>query len=208
MDYLPLVGTAILIHLLAMLSPGPNFIMAVRNSLTYSRKTGIFTAVGFGLGLIVHVFYCIAGLGIIIAKSILLFNVIKFLGAAYLIYLGVQSLRFKKDFVELNEQKHQQDIPALKAIRIGFLTNVLNPKSTLFFLSLFTFVIGPEVPLNIQLVISGVMVMNVMIWFSLVAVFFSQKRIQRVFFKFQKVFSRIFGGLLVAIGLKIIFTDT
>jgi len=207
MEYIPLIGTAIVIHLLAMLSPGPNFIMAVRNSLTYSRKTGVFTAVGFGLGLIVHVFYCIAGLGIVIAKSILLFNIIKFLGATYLIYLGIQSLCFKKSFVALNDQKHQHDISPLKAIRIGFLTNVLNPKSTLFFLSLFTFVIGPEVPLNIQLLICGIMVLNVMIWFSLVAVFFSQKRIQRVFFKFQKVFSRIFGGILVAIGLKIIFAD-
>jgi RhtB (resistance to homoserine/threonine) family protein len=208
MEYLTLIGSVVLIHLLAMISPGPNFIMAIRNSLTYSRKTGMYTAVGFGLAIFIHIFYCIAGLGIIISKSIIAFNFIKFLGAAYLIYLGIKSLRFKNAYIEVKEQQHKSDISALRAIKIGFLTNILNPKSTLFFLSLFTFVIGPEVPFKIQGLISLIMVINAMLWFSLVAIFFTQKRIQRIFHKFQKVFSQVFGGLLVAIGLKIIFSES
>ena len=72
METLALIGTITIIHLLAVISPGPDFIMACRNSLIYSRKTGIWTAVGFGFGIMVHIFYSLAGLALIISKSILL----------------------------------------------------------------------------------------------------------------------------------------
>ena len=71
MEYLALIGTVTLIHLLAVISPGPDFIVAVKNSLSYSRKTGIWTAVGFALGISVHILYCVAGLALIISQSIL-----------------------------------------------------------------------------------------------------------------------------------------
>ncbi len=151
MEYLNLIGTVTLIHILAVISPGPDFVVAIRNSLTYSRKTGVWTAVGFGLGIIIHVFYCIAGLGLIISKSIIVFNVIKYLGAAYLIYIGIKSIMAKTSHLNVKNATHKNDITVLEAIKIGFLTNVLNPKATLFFLSLFTLVINPDTPLNIQL---------------------------------------------------------
>jgi len=206
MEYLALIGSVVLIHLMAVMSPGPDFFMALRNSLTYSRKTGIYTAIGFGLGIGVHVVYCVFGLALIISKSIVVFNVIKFLGAAYLIYIGVMSIVSKNNKIEVKDQDHKTDISALKAVRIGFLTNVLNPKATLFFLSLFTFVIGPETPSHIMVLLGVIMMVNTAIWFSLVAVFFTQKRIQQFYNQFQRVFNRIFGVTLIAIGLKIIFS--
>lgn len=206
MEYLTLIGSVVLIHLMAVMSPGPDFFMALRNSLTYSRKTGIYTAVGFGLGIGVHVVYCVFGLALIISKSIVVFNVIKFLGAGYLIYIGVMSIVAKNNPLEVKEQVHKKDISALKAVRIGFLTNVLNPKATLFFLSLFTFVIGPDTPHHIMVLLGIIMMVNTAIWFSLVAIFFTQKRIQHFYSQFQRIFNRIFGGVLIAIGLKIIFS--
>jgi len=208
LEYLTLIGTVTLIHLLAVISPGPDFVVAIRNSLTYSRKTGVWTAVGFGLGITIHVFYCIAGLGIIISKSIIIFNVIKYLGAAYLIYIGIKSFIAKSSHIDIQNNIHKNDISILSAIKMGFLTNVLNPKATLFFLSLFTLVINPETPLNIQVLLGVVMVVNTTLWFSLVAIFFTQKKIQNLFYKFQKVFNRVFGGLLIALGLKIVFTSS
>ncbi|MEK7085471.1 MAG: LysE family transporter, partial [Patescibacteria group bacterium] len=74
MNNLTLIGTVAIIHLLAAVSPGPDFIMCVKNSLTYSRKTGIWTAVGFSIGMAVHIFYSLAGVALIISKSIILFN--------------------------------------------------------------------------------------------------------------------------------------
>ncbi len=207
MEYLALISTVTIIHLLAVISPGPDFIMACRNSLSYSRKTGIWTAVGFGFGIAVHIFYSLAGLALVISKSILLFNAIKFLGAAYLVYIGLKSVLSKSSKIELGEQHKKEDITHFAAIRIGFLTNVLNPKATLFFLSLFTLVISPTTPLPIMGIMSAIMIINTMLWFSLVAVFLTQKRIRSIFEKFQGVFNKTLGGLLIALGIKVALTQ-
>lgn len=206
MEYLPLFGSVLLIHLMAVMSPGPDFIMALRNSLTYSRKTGIYTAIGFGIGIGIHVLYCVFGLALIIQSSPLVFNVIKFLGVAYLVYIGVLSIVSKTSNIEVGKQEYLTDISALKAIQMGFLTNVLNPKATLFFLSLFTFVIGPSVPTSIALLLGLLMMINTAIWFSLVALFFTQTKIRVLFDRYQKLFNVVFGILLIAIAIKILFT--
>jgi threonine/homoserine/homoserine lactone efflux protein len=96
MNYLPLFGSVLIIHLMAVMSPGPDFIMALRNSLTYSRKTGIYTAIGFGFGIGVHVLYCVFGLALIISTSTIAFNIIKYLGVAYLGYIWCNVNCFKK----------------------------------------------------------------------------------------------------------------
>ncbi|MDO8512753.1 MAG: LysE family transporter [bacterium] len=181
--------------------------MAVRNSLVYSKKTGLWTAVGFGLGIAVHIFYCLAGLAVVISQSILIFNTIKLLGAGYLIYIGLKSFYAKSSKLDVGEYKPRKDISALSAIKTGFLTNVLNPKATLFFLSLFTFVISPTTPFMIMLIIGGIMIINTILWFSLVAVLLSHKRIRTVFERFQNVFNKTFGGLLLILGIKIAMTE-
>lgn len=207
MQYLTLIGTVTIIHLLAAISPGPDFIMCVRNSLIYSRKTGIWTAVGFGLGIAVHIFYCLAGLALIISKSILLFNSIKFLGAGYLIYIGVKSLLSKSSAIEVGDNQKIADISALSAVKIGFLTNVLNPKATLLFLSLFTLVISPQTPFLIMLIMGFIMVVNTVLWFSFVAILLTQKRIRSIFERFQGVFNKTLGGLLIALGVKVALSE-
>jgi len=203
MEYLALIGTVTLIHVLAVMSPGPDFIMAVRNSLTYSRRTGIWTAVGIGMGIMVHIFYSVAGLALIISKSILLFNAIKFLGAGYLIYIGIKSFRSKSSHIDVGRNEKKTDISALRAIRIGFLTNVLNPKATIFFLSLFTLVLAPDTPGSILAVLSVIMVTSTMCWFSLVAIMLTHRKIRGVYERFQGVFSKTFGALLVGLGVKV-----
>ncbi len=207
MEHLSLIGTVTLIHLMAVVSPGPDFVMALKNSLTYSRKTGIWTALGFGLGIGVHVFYCIAGLALLISQSEFLFQIIKYAGAGYLIYIGVMSFISKSSNVEVKAKHQEIDISPLKAVKMGFLTNVLNPKATVFFLSLFTLVISPNTPNSVLGILSSIMIINTFLWFSLVAIFFTQKRIVVLFNKFQKVFNRVFGGLLIALGIKIAFSS-
>lgn len=206
MEHLAIVGTIALVHILACASPGPDFVIIVRNSLVYSRKTGIWTAVGIGLGITVHLLYCTLGLAFIISKSIIAFNIIKLLGAGYLIYLGVKSILSKSSHIVINNNKEKKAIPPLVALRIGFLTNVLNPKATLFFLSLFTVIIKPDLPSHILIFASTIMVINTILWFCLVSIFFSQKRVQSVFERFQNAFTKVFGGLLVALGIKLALT--
>ncbi len=206
MQYLVLIGTVTLVHFLALISPGPDFIMTVRNSLSYSRKIGFWTSFGLCLGISVHIFYSIAGLALIISKSIIIFNFIKFLGAGYLIFIGVKSF-FSKSSKIREIEKIKNDISKFKALKMGFFTNVLNPKVTLFFLSIFTFVISPDTPWFVILILGVIMVVNTFLWFSFVATIFTHDKIRKGFEKFQGIFNKIFGGLLVAIGLKVALTD-
>ncbi|MDO8638978.1 MAG: LysE family transporter [Candidatus Daviesbacteria bacterium] len=203
MEYLPIILTVTLVNLLAAISPGPDFLMVTRNSLIYSRKTGMYTAVGLGFGILVHVTYSLAGIGLLIAKSILLFNVIKLLGAAYLIYIGYKSLTSKSPHLNLKNQEHKADISAMTAIKIGFITNVTNPKATLFFLSLFTLVIIPSTPLSVKLFMGVEMAIVVSIWFILVAYLISHHLVRNKLEKVQHSAEKFIGVVLIVLGIKV-----
>jgi RhtB (resistance to homoserine/threonine) family protein len=206
MEYLPLIGTVFLLNLLAAVSPGPDFVMTVRNSLCYSRQSGIYTSIGISMGLLVHLFYCAAGIGYIISTSIVLFNVIKVLGAAYLVYMGVSSFLSKKSKMDLSGVATGPGLSRFQSFKMGFLTNVLNPKATLFFLSLFTFVIGNSTPLYIVLTISLIIVLTALVWFIVVSLFFTHKKVQRAFLRYEVMINRFFGGFLVLLGIKVAMT--
>lgn len=195
------------IHWLAVMSPGPDFAMVMRNSLVYSRRTGILAAVGLGLGILLHITYSLLGIGLLISKSILLFNTIKLLGAAYLIYIGVKSLLSKKDVHPLEGdepiQAHNNDLTTFEAIRLGFLTNALNPKATLFFLALFTQVINPHTPLGIKMLYGSEMSLATVTWFAIVATVLTHRRVNQAFARIKHYLEKAFGAILIALGLKV-----
>lgn len=206
MSYLPELLTVAAIHLLAVMSPGPDFALISRNSLIHSRRTGIFTSIGLGLGILVHVTYSLIGIGLIIAKSIIIFTTIKLVGAAYLIFIGYKSLRTKKKIETENTietSSNKKEITPGQAIRTGFLTNVLNPKATLFFLSLFTQVIHPTTPHSIQTLYGIEMSLMTCLWFSTVAIVLSHEKIKQKFAAVQHYVERGFGILLIALGIKV-----
>jgi RhtB (resistance to homoserine/threonine) family protein len=196
------------ISLVAMMSPGPDFVLAVRNSLVYSRRTGIFTAFGFALGVCVHVTYCIIGIAAVISQSIMLFNLIKYIGAGYLVYVGWHALRSHGFSAPVHDDEtvKVRDISALKAVGMGFMTNVLNPKATMFFLALFTQVIDPHTPLAVQILYGGTAVILNACWFSLVAIVLTHKPIKAKFLSYAKWIDRVCGGLMIALGLKLALT--
>jgi len=206
MEYLPLIGTVSLLNLLAVISPGPDFVITVRNSLCYSRRAGIFTSLGISTALCIHLFYCAAGIGYIISTSFVLFSILKVLGAGYLIYLGVSSFMAKGSRIDLAEERTGTDLTRLKAFRMGFLTNVLNPKATMFLLSLFTLVIGNFTPVYIILTISAIIILTAFVWFTIVSIFLAQQNVRRVFLKYERAINRTLGGFLVFLGVKIILT--
>lgn len=208
MEYIPVILTVAFVHLLAVISPGPDFIMITRNSLIYSRRTGFYTAVGLGLGILVHVTYSLVGIGLLIAKSIILFNMIKFLGAAYLIYIGYKSLTSRSSNMHIQNQGHRAEISRLAAVKIGFITNVTNPKATLFFLSLFTLVINPDTPLLVKLFMGAEMSIVTVLWFMLVAFLISHHLIKDRLNKVQNYAERFIGAVLIALGIKVAFSTS
>lgn len=200
------------VHWLAVMSPGPDFAMVIRNSLIYSRRTGILAAVGLACGILLHVIYSLLGIGLIISQSIVLFNTIKLLGAAYLIYIGIKSLMAKKESrreiaEELNEEfgttPAKRDLTTFQAIKTGFLTNALNPKATLFFLALFTQVINPNTAIGIKMIYGLEMCIATFVWFSFVAVILTHRRVSSTFAGIKHHIERVFGVVLIALGIKV-----
>ena len=203
--YLAQFITIAIVFFLAVVSPGPDFAVVTKNSLLYSRKVGVYTAIGVALGIMVHVTYSMLGVALIISKSILLFNIIKYIGAGYLIYLGYQALKSKPSTVskiETSEIK-KKELGIFQAIQNGFLTNALNPKATLFFLALFTQVISPATPKVIELLYGVEMTLICGIWFSIVAVLFSNSIMKAKISKVKHHIERVTGVVLIALGIKV-----
>lgn len=201
-------ATVAIAHLLAVMSPGPDFVVVSKNSLSHSRQIGTYTALGVALGISVHIFYSLLGIGFIIAKSILLFNIIKTLGALYLLYLGYKMIRSKpyedKAQEKILTEEPKKDLTPMAAVKNGFLVNVLNPKATLFFLALFTQVISITTPVFIKLIYGAEMMTMTFVWFSIVSYIFSHSILRSKIFRFQHIVDRITGVVLIAIGLKVI----
>lgn len=192
--------TVATITVLAVISPGADFAMVTRNSMILSRRAGVLTAVGIALGVWVHVAYSMAGIGLLISQSILLFNGIKFIGAAYLVYLGITLLRAKKSAAS-PAPKAATPLSDRAALRIGFLTNALNPKTTLFVVALFTQVIGPQTSLATQFGYGVFISLAHLAWFALVAYAFSSRAAQRFIASFRHLVERGIGAVLVTLGL-------
>lgn len=201
MENVLLLFSILTIHLLAVISPGPDFIVVVKNALSYGRRAGILTALGISLSLIIHISYSFFWLAVVISQSIVVFNTIKILWALYLIYIGYRSWKARKSSLEINkEDKH---LSGFQSLKIWFLTNLLNPKATLYFLSLFTFVIKPDTSYLFLIVLSLGMMLIAFTWFSLVSVFLTQQKMQKVYMRFEQIFNKVFWGILIALGLKV-----
>lgn len=199
--------TVFIITVFAAISPGPDFAMVVRNSVVSGKQAGVMTAVGIGLGLWVHVFYSIIGIGAIVSQSIILFNILKLVCAAYLIYLGVRMVMDagkRKLSLETTDSSYSS---SKNHLLTGFLTNALNPKATIFIVSLFTQVVDPHTSLTMQLTYGAVISAFHIIWFALLARFFSADILRAKISGFRHWLDRVFGGVLTALGLTIVGTS-
>lgn len=207
-QYLPEFLTVVVIHLLAAMSPGPDFIMISRNSISCSRRAGVYSALGLGLGILVHVTYSLVGIGFIISRSILFFSIIKYIGAAYLVYIGWRSLRARPYAAAQESGGARRELGRFAAVRMGFLTNVLNPKATLFFFALFTQVVRLETPKAIQALYGLEMSIMTFLWFGFVALALSHPAIKGRFVSVGHRLEQAFGVILIAFGVKVALSSS
>ena len=207
--YLSQFITVAAVHLLAVASPGPDFAVVVRQSITHGRNTALWTSLGIGTGILIHVSYSLLGLGLFISRSLVVFSVMKTLCALYLIYLGVSAVRtrpMQKNDIEAADKSSDRRPGAGQAFRTGFFTNGLNPKATLFFLSLFTVIIDPATPLVIQAGYGIYMALATALWFSCLSFFFGHDSVRRVFYRIGHWFDRLTGVVLIGLGLQFAFS--
>jgi RhtB (resistance to homoserine/threonine) family protein len=196
--------TVISLTVVVAIVPGPDFAVVLRNALIGGRLAGIMTALGIALALGVHVAYALAGIGLIVSQSIFLFNALKLIGAAYLIFLGVTMYRTASK--DMPAEGALAGMPPLKALRWGFFTNVTNPKATMFALSVFLQVTSPATPLWTQIGYGVIMASGVFLWFVLVTFFFTLPAVRLQFTRAKLWLERSFGVLLTLFGIGIAVT--
>jgi RhtB (resistance to homoserine/threonine) family protein len=196
------------IHLLSAASPGPDFVLVSQQTLSNGKKAGLLCSIGIALGLSIHILYSIFGLAVIIANSTSALWVIKLLGGSYLIYLGIKGLRSRGNSHLATPQQSIAPHSSLKTIGLGFLCNALNPKTSIYFVSLFTIVISADTS-AIHLAIYGIWMMVIQLgWFSFLAVLLSSPKVTGKLQSMGYIIDRIAGGAMVLLGLKVLATRT
>ena len=192
-------------HLLGVMSPGPDFFLIVKQSLCQGRKISLLTSMGIGTGVIVHVFFCIFGLGIIISKSDIIFNLIIIAGALYIIYMGIQSVLISVSLIPIDYNVNEK-YNSYTAFGKGFLTNILNPKATLFFLSIYTIIINNNPSTYVQLAYGLWMAIATAAWFCFLSIVLTNHKITKKIELFGPKIQKIMGIVLLIIGFKILIT--
>lgn len=191
----------------AIVSPGPNFILVTNTALGESRRAGLFTALGVATGSGLFALAGLVGL-LVLVNSLPHFALIsRFVGGAYLTWVGFDMLRKCRSSVNLKSvvAAESQRAP-MTSYRTGLLTNLTNPKAWAFYLSLFALVMTPGFPLWGKVVLNIAMFLISLFWYAFVAVLISSRTFQPLFLNFRPLIQGILGGLLMLVGGKLLLS--
>lgn len=201
-DPLLLFVTIATAHLLGVMSPGPDFAMVTRQTLAHGRNAGLWTAWGIAAGIIFHVSYGLFGLGWLIERLPWLLELLRYGGAGFLFYMGWGALHAQP----MNESASAADrTPAAReSFRIGLLTNLLNPKATMFFIALFAAVITGSTPLSLRFALGLWIVLSTGAWFSFVAFTLGQPRVREKLRRIAHWIDRVMGAILITLAVGMV----
>ncbi|ALB61617.1 Threonine efflux protein [Cronobacter condimenti 1330] len=188
---------------LGMLSPGPDFFLVIKNAARYPRSAAMMTAAGVIAGVVTHMTYCVAGIAVVITTTPWLFGALKYVGAAYLVWLGVNALLARGTTSLALDGVAQETTSLKKAFIQGYLCNLLNPKATLFFLAMFTQVLNVNSGMMEKLWYAGIIVALTLVWWPLLVLLIQSQPVRRGLTKAQKVIDKLLGGMLLALGIKV-----
>jgi len=186
---------------MAML-PGADFVMVTRTSIYNGRLAGLYMSLGMCLSVCIHASYSIAGLAVVIANSSWLFSTIKYLGAAYLIYIAWQLLT-TREILNKDQSNLTTQMSPFMALRLGFTCNILNPKTSIFFLSIFTQVVSVDTPLIMQISYGLIIMLAHFIWYSSVSLLLSHPSLIPRFNRQKQKIDKVAGVILMIIAIKL-----
>ena len=164
---LSFLGASILLSLM----PGPDNVFVLTESITKGHRNGVAISAGLCIGVLIHTLATATGLSIVIQQSTVLFSIIKYLGAAYLLYLAYLSMKEKQPHLDIGAKVMHDHVPIVSLVRKGFYMNVLNPKVSLFFIAFLPqFVTTNGINITVQMIILGIIFMiQALIVFSSIA---------------------------------------
>jgi threonine/homoserine/homoserine lactone efflux protein len=192
------------IHFFAVASPGPDFAVVLKQSIQQGRASAISTSVGIGSGILLHVTYSLIGIGLIIKTTPWLLNILLYLAAGYLTWIGVSAIRSQPNGQTQVAPATGESKSLFKSFMLGFITNGVNPKATLFFLSVFTVAISSNTLLSHKIIYGLYMAIATAGWFIFLSIVITHKRV-RVFYELNGyIFDRIMGIILIVMALFLV----
>lgn len=202
-------ATVAVAHFLALLSPGPDFVLVVKSAIKNNGKNAIGVALGISSANALYIGLCLMGVGSILAASVTLMIVLKVIGGLFLIYLAFQALRAKKSSynnLDIADSTNSDVIKTtfLKEFVVGFMSGILNPKNLLFYLSLFTVVLTPEIGFAFKLGLGIWMTSVVFLWDLSIIFLLSTRKVRSKFTKASYYIDKVTGALLGLIGFAIV----
>lgn len=196
--------SVVLIHLMAAISPGPSFVMALRTAASEGFRTAAALALGFGLGAVLWATAAMAGLALLFEIVPLLFVGLKVVGGLFLVYIAVLMWRHAREPMPENDMQAPRSAGA--AVRLGFLTFATNPKPAIFFGAVFVGLVPADTSLAMRCALIVAIFANETLWYLLVARIFSTARARSAYARMKTSVDRAFGGLIALFGVKIALT--
>ncbi|MGQ6009944.1 threonine export protein RhtC [Serratia sp. IR-2025] len=199
--------TVALVHLIALMSPGPDFFLVSQTAASRSRREAMMGVVGISLGIVVWAGVALMGLHLILQKMAWLHQIIMVGGGIYLCWMGWQLLRSARAQQAQPAAEAQVALPkAGRSFIRGFLTNLSNPKAVIYFGSVFSLFVGDSVGAGARWGLFLLIVAETFVWFSLVAVVFALPAMRRGYQRLAKWIDGVAGVLFTGFGLHLIFT--
>lgn len=195
-----------LMHLVAVVSPGPDFAVVLKQSLQKGLRPALWTSFGISVGILLHVTYSILGISLVIATTPWLYKGLLYLAAAYFIFLGVLALQSKPTTAATAQSSQMTKSTWYKAFGLGFLTNGVNPKATLFFLALFTAAIPVETSLATKIFYGVYLACATGVWFCFVSFVTNVKEIRDAYQIYGHWFDRLMGFVLIVMAIILLWT--
>ena len=196
-------------HFLALLSPGPDFVLVVKSAMKGHRKNAIGVALGIATANAVYIGLCLVGVGAILAASVSLMMALKIIGGLFLLYLAFHALKAPKSaYRELSvtsvNNTELVKISFIEECITGFMSGILNPKNLLFYLSLFTVALTPEVSLGFKILLGVWMTLIVFCWDVAIIYLLSKQTVRNKFTRLSFYIDKATGVILGTIGFNIV----
>lgn len=191
------------IQLAAVISPGPAFIVALRVAARDGARAALFVAVGLGLGAVTWAAAALLGLTALFSLFPELLTVLRIGGAVFLLFLAWMIWRGADKPMPQSTEATAPARTGLSAIRLGFLTQIANPKAAVFFGAVFIGLVPPGLDAaDITLLLGAILCIET-IWYAIVAAVFSRGPARRAYGRMKLALERLLGGALAALGIKI-----
>jgi RhtB (resistance to homoserine/threonine) family protein len=185
------------------LTPGADTMLVVRSALVRGRRAGLLTVLGIGSGLFIHATLSALGLSVVLVRSARAFEIVKLVGALYLVFLGVQAIRSAARGTPIAERP-AGPTGSRRAYVEGLLTNVLNPKVAIFYLAFLPQFIGPTDPVFAKsILLAGIHFVEGLVWLSLVTLFVARLRPVLAQPRVQRALESVSGLVFIAFGVKL-----